>query len=575
MRTLLLTLFGIFCIGTLFISSQLFTDSLILPKWYFMFACTIVIGVGSVLIRCRKVDLISIDFLSVSLIIFILYLILRSAFSPLINLFSVFPLISFLILYTFFKKAQKSYIDYFIIIFVVTGLSEAFYGLLQYSSNIEHSRLYINGSFDNPAGFASSIAIVFPFCFKFFHRSRKEQIFGISSIVIFYACIILSGSRAGLLSLTITTAIWLYTIYFKSYFKKYKILKYIASVSFCTFLLLLFVIKKDSALGRTFIWRITSKMILDVPIFGGGYGSFEKRYMLYQAEYFKENISSSYVMISDNILHPFNEYLLLFSEYGILGIIFLLLICILLGKYAKKLSNVYLLSTISISIFACFSYPLYYPFTLIVLAYNLSRLSLNFHSFKFLLNKRVISIFSVAISISFILFGYYLIKDILFEQNWRKLNKTTVFKTNHEIKQRYDGLYNNWTGNPSFLYNYGAELNSIEEYKLSNIILTEYTKHVNDYNSQLLIADNYFKLKQWSNAELHSKNALNMCPNRFVPLENLINIYDSLKNREQAKTIAEIICNKPIKIPSQTIEKIKTKAQKRFNQPTDIVDSSK
>lgn len=42
--------------------------------------------------------------------------------------------------------------------------------------------------------------------------------------------------------------------------------------------------------------------------------------MDYQSRFFQKNPDSRYVVLADNVKHPFNEYLFFLSEHGILGI---------------------------------------------------------------------------------------------------------------------------------------------------------------------------------------------------------------------------------------------------------------
>ena len=57
--------------------------------------------------------------------------------------------------------------------------------------------------------------------------------------------------------------------------------------------------------------------------------------------------------------------------------------------------------------------------------------------------------------------------------------------------------------------------------------------------------------------------ASRMCPNRFIPLYELVNIYDSTNQQDRALKLATEIVNKPVKIPSATISSIKMKMKKR------------
>lgn len=51
-----------------------------------------------------------------------------------------------------------------------------------------------------------------------------------------------------------------------------------------------------------------------------------------------------------------------------------------------------------------------------------------------------------------------------------------------------------------------------------------------------------------------------MCPARFAPLEGLMNVYEQQGDLEKLHDVANEITDKPVKIPSHEIERIKLKA---------------
>ena len=78
-------------------------------------------------------------------------------------------------------------------------------------------------------------------------------------------------------------------------------------------------------------------MIKEKPWFGHGYKSFEAKYMLYQADYFEQNKKSDYILLSDNVKHPFNEFILLIVEFGFFAFfLFLLFVIQLILLYRKR-----------------------------------------------------------------------------------------------------------------------------------------------------------------------------------------------------------------------------------------------
>ena len=108
-----------------------------------------------------------------------------------------------------------------------------------------------------------------------------------------------------------------------------------------------------------------------------------------------------------------------------------------------------------------------------------------------------------------------------------------------------------------FLYNYGAVLHKMRFWQQSIIELNRCAQKLDDSYVQLILADNYKQLKQYDHAERCLLQASHMCPNRFLPLYYLVNLYQEIGRSDEAIALAQRIVEKPVKIPSYTINKIK------------------
>jgi len=71
------------------------------------------------------------------------------------------------------------------------------------------------------------------------------------------------------------------------------------------------------------------------------------------------------------------------------------------------------------------------------------------------------------------------------------------------------------------------------------------------------MAHNYQQLRQYEEAVFHYQLASKMCPNRFVPLYGLLMTYESIGDNKRASEMARIIIDKPVKVLSSTIDRIK------------------
>lgn len=548
------SIFAFLCLSTTTFSCNIFVESEIISKHYTFIIGSILFCL--VTLFSIKKTTIYIDSATISICIFIFILLTRIFFSSTItnNTYTLL-IIAFIILYFSLKITLRLYPHYLKsdIIIIFSCITQAIYGLTQYIGLLQTNSIFpIIGSFDNPAGFAACLAAGFPFCLLFIQKSGWKFYLGITSAFIIGLNIILSGSRAGIIAITSISIIYLGTQYHKQLKKYYKYI----SFTFIILIVGLFLFKKDSALGRILIWNNSFDMILEKPILGHGANTFMSHYMLYQANYFNKNPNNRYVELADNILHPFNEYILLSVEYGIIELLLISIIAIIIIKSTKQI-NTFHLCLLSIGIFACFSYPLRYPFTMILLAHSLANLKT-----KTIFISHLKFSGKIIILIILIFLCTFSFRDIKFEKEWKILTRQTITKNSKTLLSEYARLYSDWNGNPMFLYNYGAVLNMSKKYKSSNNVMIKCTKYLNDYDVQMLIADNYYNMKQWNMANKHYIIANHMIPNRFMPLYKRMLLYTATGNEYSAFCIAQIIINKPVKIPSGTINKIKAEARK-------------
>jgi hypothetical protein len=82
---------------------------------------------------------------------------------------------------------------------------QALYGILQYFGIFPAAGGFrVTGSFDNPAGFASSLCAGFPFLFYFvFKKQAVQRWLSIAAAVPIISAIVLSASRAGMIGLLV------------------------------------------------------------------------------------------------------------------------------------------------------------------------------------------------------------------------------------------------------------------------------------------------------------------------------------------------------------------------------------
>lgn len=547
-------LIALIVFSTLFISSSHFIDKEILPKWYALMWCAALGGVFFIL-TTKKIIL---DRLSFAVVAFIGYLMLRSVF-PYPDVFNLLCLASFLLLFFLFKSVNGSYTTFTTCAIIIAAVLQGVYGLLQFSGALSfYSNFSILGSYDNPAGFSACLAASLPFCFTIPKGGRIGTILKILTTTILWTCIILSGSRAGIVAAGAVTFLYLGKKYWFILAHKRVLILSVFALVLIAASIGLFIIKKDSATGRLLIWKVSTGMITEAPVFGSGSGAFKAQYMPHQAQYFEVQPDSRYAMLADNVTHPFNEYLSLTIEHGSIGLLMLLIVLYFVFSKTKDIANPFFLCMLAIGLFSCFSYPFKYAYIVVLCAYCLATYSTG-------REFRVHWILKAGMLVFILFFGWFAMQDLLFEVRWKKLTNQVSLGKMAVVTDDYTSLYNQWKSMPLFLYNYGAVLNTSGCYTESLVVLKNCEIRFNDYDVQMLIADNYNHLHNYKPAVERYILAHNMVPCRFLPLYKLMLLYQATGNAVKAKEMAQIIINKKIKVESSSIATMKRKAEELWN----------
>ncbi|MDR2651283.1 MAG: O-antigen ligase family protein [Prevotellaceae bacterium] len=548
----------VLCSITLFLSSRHFVNQEVTPKWFGLIAGVALTGIICSLLQ-RKVylpakSLFLLIFVSCCLIFFRSWVV--SGFSSYLLTRTVCFILLFFVLQQAIPVLPARYLFG---VFTLLATVLVFHGLLQYAGVFHSANSFrITGNFDNPAGFAVALTCVFPYVFYFFKNSRRtvRYIAALTVFVVFFTAI-LSGSRAAIVACIIVSVYFLFSEYSRLKLKKtLKILLVCVAIAIITGL---YSMKKDSADGRLLIWQTTWNMIKDKPLAGHGYGAFNAQYMLYQAEYFDANPDSRYSELADNVLHPFNEYLLVLSEHGIVGLgIIVVLGLFVVRSYCRKpdcTKFIALMSLLSLAIFSCFSYPFKYPFSWITICLNLVIIC---PATEISSRSRVYLIEALmsAVASGLLFTGIILTKA---EIKWNTIAHQSLAGKTTKVLPEYDKLYAYLNRNGLFLYNHAAELHEVKEYEKSLRVFDLCLKYYNDMDVQMLLADNYKESGRNDEAEKHLKLAAAMCPNRFMPLYRLVLLYKETNRNEEALALAQRIVDKKVKIPSSTVNAIKNK----------------
>jgi len=533
---------------TLFIYSHQFVNVEVTAKWLVLFLYLGVMGIVYSLFS-QKINFPALPIFFLLIGCFLLVFI-KDWLSSGINLSLLTYLCGLVLLFLIIQQiTARCAPQHLFGVIIVFAVATSLHGILQYTGVIHSNKgiFSVTGSFDNPAGFTVALACVLPLCFYFINGTFSKYLKYMAMIAsgIIAISVFLSGSRAGMVASVVAIAGWLVS--------KLKISRTISALIlafiFLTLSLGLYFFKKDSANGRLLIWRSTLDMVSDKPIMGHGQGAFQAKYMLYQADYFKTHPESQFAQFADNTLFPFNEYLLVLSEHGITGLSMIILLAFLLVRAYRRNRNderlVALLSLLALSVFSFFSYPFKYPFTWALMFLNITIIGNSKHQKGWIPCASVFMISSLLLAYTSIL--------IYAETRWNNIAHRSLSGQTHKVLPEYDKLYRLLGKNGLFLYNHAAELNEAKEFEKSNVIFKRCTLYFNDMDVQMLLANNYRELGKYVEAEQHLKMAADMCPARFMPMYELVKLYETINRIDEALTTAHIIVNKDVKISSSTL----------------------
>lgn len=422
-------------------------------------------------------------------------------------------------------------------------------------------------SFDNSAGFACLNCLGYTFGLFLLNKVEKQKkYFLIFGLVLILFSILFIRSRTGILALT-TSSIVFFLIQnnFIKRIKKLKLYKSILIIITSVIVSIisvfsLYKVNKASADGRLLIWKVSISMFKEHPLLGYGVGSFQSKYMDYQAEYFRLHDKSKHSLLADNVKVPFNEFIKIAIEFGLIGIIILCYIIYLffknIYKNDPKYHHLILPGLTVLFVFSMFSYPFrFLSIKLILIYYLIITLLNNELSIKnSVWNKRIRVI---VLLISVVLFSC-LYRSINNQIKWKNLVTKSQNGNYKELIPEYTVLSSSLLGkNTYFLYNYGVVLNRCGKYKESLHVLTKCKKKLNDYDVQMQIANNLYELDIIQDAIKYYKNASNMIPCRFLPLYQLFNIYKYTNDEKSATEVALKIKEKEVKVQSSTVTFIK------------------
>jgi hypothetical protein len=297
-------------------------------------------------------------------------------------------------------------------------------------------------------------------------------------------------------------------------------------------------------------------MLNKKPVSGLGLGNYKSTYNLRQADYFKSHGSSSERMLAGENYNPFNAFLGLGIEEGIIGLALFVVLVILFFSQKRKKDETSIqgmdfyikCSLFSLLLISCSSYSFEEPF-LFICFFSLLGISASKSGLRTMLLKKVK--FSNLILIAFSMVGF---NNVYYADKWLRVRPGMPGGANIDL---YKELYPHLIGNDLFLSDYAASLAFDKKYNVAENIMEKSKALLPSPAKFLALAMLNDQMNQPVKAEDELKEAIEITPSRFGPRFALFNHYVQIKRYPQAGDIAEEIEQMEVNIPSMEVDRIR------------------
>lgn len=276
---------------------------------------------------------IHVNYIDIALFFYLVYFLLNVCYvSRAVDAFCVYKKLLFWGFYWLARQSTATNLKWILVSVVLSGIVEIFILTVQYFefNHTHDSKFFITGSFDNPGIFGCYLSIpyiVLLYLLLFWKSAdniilMRRILFGIGCSVLL-VLIIISESRSSIAAVAFASVyLYLYKVN-GSRFKKSVWMVILIICGIC-FMYLLYQYREGSANVRLLIWRVSFELFKDSPIWGHGISSFAGMYMNYQMEFISHAASPLLDAIADDNINPFNEYILIACEQGIIAAIIML-----------------------------------------------------------------------------------------------------------------------------------------------------------------------------------------------------------------------------------------------------------
>lgn len=477
--------------------------------------------------------------LYLSAALYILWGLLCMTVSKEINYIVLFKWAVFIPLFTIACSLTNKNVIYFSLI--VLGAVQSVIVIMQQTGVVaSHNPFFrITGFLGNPGLMGGFQAIALTACIICL-KGRRGAILTVVSMVFIAYSVIVSGSRASWIAAIFGSAI-LFRKEISTFLKTHKWSIATIAITGIACVAGIYLYRPDSANARLLIWRVSFDIIRDNPILGIGPGQFRSVYMLYQANYFAQNPLSGYAIVADNAAYPYNEFIRIAVEQGIIGLTaFLSLIYFAVRNSSDTDAPAPLMTLL---LFSCFSYPVDKAAMAILFPILFGTCANNCNPTA---GKSVAFISSAVLIASMSGISFFW-NDT--EKNIKEIRAAYNEKDAENLAHKLPHIYTDIRFNSRY-FNLVPKHEEMQDTTLLMFVLPTCENWCD-------IGNFYYNAGNMELAETYFRQAANMIPTRLLPKYYLWKMMTEQNRKEEASQMARAIMEQPVKVENTTTLRIR------------------
>lgn len=455
--------------------------------------------------------------------------------------------------------------SFYFFIYIFTGGIEAIWGvaqLFQWSNN-GYMVEKMTGSFYSLEAYSGYLALMLPLSLSTscYYRNCQKLQWWRATTLLYYTSTVSSALIVIALFLTTNRMAWMaafisscWVVWMRlSLSRKIKEKWHLSHTSFVAVAILgvvlllavagsIGLVKNNVIENKLAVWRVTTSIASEKPIAGNGLGSFPNA--IWQLNHLPAHAPVPYKEIvekvtSENPIYASNEYLQIFMEHGIIGLIFylaLLISCFYSGLKNKQWGACGVL--LSLSVFSLTSYPLQVPSFLTTLTFFFVVCLVNYQS---IVPPRVFYTYAaepvakgsdreakkVFIKNASVIFFTILLTVITYALLYADKHAYSPLKAKNSFyfREREQLPYPRLGHYPEFFCEYAQDLNQTHYYQASNELLEKAVRYCRHPAIYEIFATNLQATGNYQEAEAYLLQTIRKHPGRLRSYYLLAKLY--------------------------------------------------